>query len=238
MNVLSDNNPSLASLRADIDELDSKLLRLLARRARLVKQIGLMKASVADVPAYDRLLPMLKARGEQAKALGLDADFTVRLFQQIAHQAMTIQRQPMAPPEAPLPLVYSCSGCSSSAQLANDLALALDREQQAEMSCIAGVGGDVAALLKPAQSGRPILVIDGCARACAYQCLQRHGIRPNQHVVLSKLGVQKRQHQHYRAEELLQVKPMLVELLVRVRANAAQTLTSHSERETTPEQSS
>lgn len=228
MNVLPDNNPSLTSLRADIDDVDSQLLRLLARRARLVKQIGLLKAGVSDVPAYDRLLPMLKARGEQAKALGLDADFTVRLFQQIAHQAMALQRQPMAPSEAPLPLVYSCSGCSSSAQLANDLALALDREQQAEMSCIAGVGGDVAALLKPAQSGRPILVIDGCARACAYQCLQRHGINPNQHVVLSKLGVQKRQHQHYRAEEFLQMKPILIELLASVRANAMPASTPHS----------
>jgi len=27
-----------------------------------------------------------------------------------------------------LPLVYSCSGCSSAAQMANDLAVRLDRE--------------------------------------------------------------------------------------------------------------
>ncbi|MBS3959615.1 MAG: hypothetical protein KGZ52_09465, partial [Xanthomonadaceae bacterium] len=37
-----------------------------------------------------------------------------------------------------LPLVYSCSGCSSAAQLANRLALMLDRDGEAEMSCIAG----------------------------------------------------------------------------------------------------
>jgi len=40
-----------------------------------------------------------------------------------------------------LPLVYSCSGCSSAAQLANQLAIRLDREGLAETSCIAGVGG-------------------------------------------------------------------------------------------------
>ena len=40
------------------------------------------------------------------------------------------------------PLVYSCSGCSSAAQLANHVALRLDRAGVAEMSCIAGVGGD------------------------------------------------------------------------------------------------
>lgn len=37
-----------------------------------------------------------------------------------------------------LPLVYSCSGCSSAAQMANALAVRLDREKVAEMSCIAG----------------------------------------------------------------------------------------------------
>ena len=52
--------------------------------------------------------------------------------------------QPQRPPTArPAPIVYSCSGCSSAAQLANHVALRLDRCGAAEMSCIAGVGGDV-----------------------------------------------------------------------------------------------
>jgi len=36
------------------------------------------------------------------------------------------------------PLVYSCSGCSSAAQMANYIAVQLDRMDVAEMSCIAG----------------------------------------------------------------------------------------------------
>jgi len=69
----------------------------------------------------------------------------------------------MTKPSAPShPLVYSCSGCSSAAQLANHLALQLDRHGMAEMSCIAGVGGDVPQLLKLAHSGRPIIALDGC----------------------------------------------------------------------------
>lgn len=44
------------------------------------------------------------------------------------------------PRRSTLPIVYSCSGCSSAAQLANYLALRLDRSGSAEMSCIAGVG--------------------------------------------------------------------------------------------------
>lgn len=96
-----------------------------------------------------------------------------------------------------LPLVYSCSGCSSAAQLANHAALRLDRLQAAEMSCIAGVGGDVAPLVKLARSGRRILAIDGCAMACARQCLARQGVTPDHHLQLGELGVRKRQHEDF-----------------------------------------
>lgn len=95
---------------------------------------------------------------------------------------------------AATPLVYSCSGCSSAAQMANYLALALDRSGAAEMSCIAGVGGGVAPLVKLAQSGRPALVIDGCALACARQCLAKAGVQPARHVLLNTQGVRKRLH--------------------------------------------
>jgi len=94
-----------------------------------------------------------------------------------------------------LPLVYACSGCSNAAQLANTLAVRLDREQMAEMSCIAGVGGDVRALLKTARSGRKILVLDGCPLQCARNCLARHAIEPGAHVDLSKFGVKKNFHE-------------------------------------------
>jgi uncharacterized metal-binding protein len=49
------------------------------------------------------------------------------------------------------PLVYSCSGASSAAQMANHLAVKLDRLKVAEMSCIAGVGGDVKPLVRSAR---------------------------------------------------------------------------------------
>lgn len=91
-----------------------------------------------------------------------------------------------------LPLVYSCSGCSSAAQMANHVALQLDRRGVAEMSCIAGVGGDVAPLVKLATSGRPIIALDGCALACARQCLARHGLTPRDYYQLNDYGVKKR----------------------------------------------
>ncbi len=92
------------------------------------------------------------------------------------------------------PLVYSCSGCSSAAQLANAVALKLDRSNIAEMSCIAGIGGDVPSLLRTAKSGRPIVGLDGCSLACVKTSLARHGLAPALYFDLSEHGVRKRQH--------------------------------------------
>jgi len=101
----------------------------------------------------------------------------------------------------PLPLVYSCSGCSSAAQMANHLAIRLDRDALAEMSCIAGVGGGVTGLVKTARSGRPIVALDGCVLACAKACLAREGLTPDRHVILADHGVKKRKHADFDAQQ-------------------------------------
>ena len=102
---------------------------------------------------------------------------------------------------ARFPLVYSCSGCSSAAQLANQVALRLDRKGVAEMSCIAGVGGDVPHLLKTALSGRPIVALDGCPLVCVKSTLARHGIAPDRHYQLQYYGVKKRKHEDFDDEQ-------------------------------------
>lgn len=105
-----------------------------------------------------------------------------------------------------IPLIYSCSGCSTAAQMANYLAVSLDRAGAGEMSCIAGVGGHVKNLVKVARSGRKIVAIDGCPLACVKACLENLEIVPDMHVELTKLGVPKRQHEDYdldQANEIL-----------------------------------
>lgn len=101
-----------------------------------------------------------------------------------------------------LPLVYSCSGCSSVAQLANDLAVRLDHAGLAEMSCISGVGGGVPMLVKRARSGRPILALDGCVLACVRACLASAGVQASCHLVLSEHGATKRYHSNCTDAEL------------------------------------
>ncbi|MEV4489905.1 putative zinc-binding protein [Micromonospora coxensis] len=109
------------------------------------------------------------------------------------------------------PVVYSCSGCSSAAQTANALALKLDRLGEAEMSCIVGLGGDVAPLLRLAHSGRPIVALDGCPLVCVVATLRRHGLTPDAHLVLSEHGVRKRRHADPDDEDVNRLLPLAVE---------------------------
>ncbi len=123
-----------------------------------------------------------------------------------------------------LPLVYSCSGCSSAAQLANWVAIGLDRRGEAEMSCIAGIGGDVPSLVRLARSGRPIVAIDGCQLHCAARCLARHEVTPALHVTLSDEGVQKKLHAEFDRKQA-------AEVLERLSWRLPGVLNAHTERQ-------
>lgn len=120
-----------------------------------------------------------------------------------------------------LPIVYSCSGCSSAAQLANHVAVTLDRAELAEMSCIAGVGGDVEALVDVARSGRPVVALDGCALQCVRNCLKRHGVEPTLHYTLSSFGIRKRYHAGFSDDDAARVLALIRQDLLDGRAAAA-----------------
>jgi len=108
-------------------------------------------------------------------------------------------------PRKQRPLIYSCSGCSDVAQLANNVAVKLDHSGEFEMSCISGVGGKVPALVKTARSGRKITVIDGCPLHCARACLENIGVTPDEHVRLYEFGFKKHYGQSYGAEAVDEV---------------------------------
>ncbi|MBK7097973.1 MAG: putative zinc-binding protein [Sphingobacteriales bacterium] len=114
-----------------------------------------------------------------------------------------------------LPLVYSCSGCSNAAQMANYMAVRLDRSGLAEMSCIVGVGGNVKKLVKTAKSGRKMIVIDGCPLMCSKSCLENHELTPDIHIELSKVGVKKVQHEDF---DKSQANLLLEEIKLQIRS--------------------
>ncbi len=114
------------------------------------------------------------------------------------------------------PLVYSCSGCSDVAQLANEVALRLDHDGVAEMSCIAGVGGGVPGLVRTARSGRRIVAIDGCQMHCVSHCLDNAGVVPAEHVRLYERGLKKRKGRRYDEATVAAVTEEVGELIARL----------------------
>lgn len=115
-----------------------------------------------------------------------------------------------------LPIVYSCSGCSSVAQLANDIAIKLDRDGHAKMSCIAGVGGGVTPLVKEAKQAKQIVVLDGCPLNCCRHCLAKENISPALSINLNHFGVRKKQGEDYDPADFLRV---YEEVLLKIKLN-------------------
>ncbi len=108
------------------------------------------------------------------------------------------------------PLIYSCSGCSNNAQLANRIAVDLSKEGIAEMSCIAGLGGDVKPLVNKAKRAKAIMAIDGCHLHCVKNTLARHDIKPSWHVTLTDFGIKKQYHKDFSEGELDQAKSLVL----------------------------
>lgn len=91
----------------------------------------------------------------------------------------------------PKPILYACSGCSDAGELADRIARQLSREGVGEMSCLAGVGGQVKHLVAVAQRAERILVIDGCPIHCARKTLALAGVKYFEHLALQELGLRK-----------------------------------------------
>ncbi|HMV53441.1 MAG TPA: putative zinc-binding protein [Rhodocyclaceae bacterium] len=117
-----------------------------------------------------------------------------------------------------VPLIYACSGCSSAAQLANALAIRLDRARIAEMSCVSGVGGDVAPLVEIARSGRAVVSLDGCEFTCARRCLARHDVTPACAIDLSEHGIAKRRYADFLATDFERMHRLLLERIAKLPA--------------------
>jgi uncharacterized metal-binding protein len=95
-------------------------------------------------------------------------------------------------PENMKPIIYACAGCSGAGQIAYKLALKMDREQLAEMSCLAGLASGKKTFTSKIKN-RPIWIIDGCAIECAKTILKNMGIKEAKHIQLHKFDIKKNQ---------------------------------------------
>ncbi len=99
------------------------------------------------------------------------------------------------------PLVYACSGASNLGQLTNEIAVRLDREGLAEMSCAEAVGIEARSPYEAALSGRPVVAVSGCPLACTSRLLAEHGVAVTRSIQLENRGVLKAKHVSVGVEE-------------------------------------
>jgi uncharacterized metal-binding protein len=88
-------------------------------------------------------------------------------------------------------VIYACSGCSDSGELADRTARALSQNNLGKMSCLAGIGGRVKSLMRTAEQARHIVAIDGCPLNCSRHTLEQAGFKCVHHLELHSLGFRK-----------------------------------------------
>lgn len=84
----------LKELRTQIDQVDRRLLQLLAQRLALVKQVGEVKHK-HGLPIYvpEREADMLHARRLEAEALGISADLIEDILRRVMRESYTSENQ-------------------------------------------------------------------------------------------------------------------------------------------------
>lgn len=100
------------------------------------------------------------------------------------------QSEAATPNRGKRPILFACSGCSNAGQLANQIALELDRRGLAEMSCLAGVGAAKRHFLKQL-ADREVWIIDGCPIECSLGVFAQVHENVDVHIRLYELGVRK-----------------------------------------------
>lgn len=89
---MSDHEKDLLALRNQIDELDSQLVELLAKRAQVTTQVGLIKAQTG-MPTYvpAREAELIASRRQQAESQNVSPDLVEDLLRRIMRESYLTQ---------------------------------------------------------------------------------------------------------------------------------------------------
>lgn len=88
-------------------------------------------------------------------------------------------------------MVFSCSGGCNVGQIANAAAFRLATGGTGKMACLAAAAAGMPGPIAGAKQAKRVLVIDGCPMRCALRTLERAGIGPTHHVLVTELGLKK-----------------------------------------------
>ena len=89
-------------------------------------------------------------------------------------------------------MLYPCAGGSNVGQVTNEAAKRISVMGEGKFACLAGVGAGTKSFVDSAKAARKVVAIDGCSSHCAKKTLERAGVTPTVHVVVTDLGVKKK----------------------------------------------
>ena len=107
-------------------------------------------------------------------------------------------------------LIFPCSGGSNVGQIANEAAKNLTTVGYGKMYCLAGIGGHVVGLIESTKGAKKIIAIDGCPVSCAKKTLEHADFKPDIHVIVTDLGIQKNYDFTIKVDEIKKVTDEIV----------------------------
>lgn len=87
---------TLEELRTLIDDVDQRIIALLAERAGYVAQVGELKNSDEEIVAENRQKQVYLSRRTWASESGIDPDFVEHLYREIVQYFIEQERQQLA----------------------------------------------------------------------------------------------------------------------------------------------
>lgn len=88
-------------------------------------------------------------------------------------------------------IIFSCSGASNVGELSNAAAVNLTKEGFGSKACTASLAIETPSVMKKTEDADEIVVIDGCPVGCARQIAENAGVKIDQYLIVTKLGIKK-----------------------------------------------
>jgi len=88
-------------------------------------------------------------------------------------------------------LIFPCAGVANVGQLTNLAALQLTTEGYGAATCVALLATGAEGLKKAIHEADEVVVIDGCPVECGRTIAAAQGVTPDQHIVVTTLGIRK-----------------------------------------------
>jgi uncharacterized metal-binding protein len=115
-------------------------------------------------------------------------------------------------------MILACAGSANTGQITYQLALELTREGRGNLFCLAGIGAHLSGFVVSARDAEEMLVLDGCALACASKNLEQADIPVRNHFIMTELGMKKQYGKSPTAGQTAKVKEAILKVLPTAKA--------------------